>query len=356
MLFNIQVLRAIAAMLVVHAHVASFAGLDLAWTGGANGVDLFFVISGFIIAYVAALDSREFLLRRLIRIVPIYWASTLAIYALVVVAPQLFRSTSSDPVLLIRSLLFLPTGSSVHTSDGIPHPTLNGGWTLNYEMYFYVVYAVSLAISRTWATAVAIAVLVAVIAVVHATSLIESPVAAFYGNPIVFEFVFGMLAFHALRWIGDRPAVGAHTVEKLGLVAAAIGGLVVLAFNYELLGDTSARWLYSGVPGFFVLFAAVLLERRHGLRITNRLAVMTGDASYVLYLIHVYVVLGVTRLVIGHHRFSEVPGQLVDLVLIAIATTIAIGIYRYFEQPILRVLKRKLLKPSVRPAPAASAR
>ena len=78
MLFNIQVLRAVASLLVVHAHAAA-GGLGLSWVGGANGVDLFFVISGFIIAYVASIDSDQFMARRLVRIVPIYWVSTLAL-------------------------------------------------------------------------------------------------------------------------------------------------------------------------------------------------------------------------------------------------------------------------------------
>ena len=292
MLFNIQVLRAIAALLVVHAHAAGPTGLGLRWAGGADGVDLFFVISGFIIAYVAALDPSQFMTRRLIRIVPIYWTSTIALYLLVVAMPHLFHTTSSDPVLLVRSLAFLPTASGVHTEDGIPHPTLSGGWTLNYEMYFYAVFAVALAWSRPRATALAVALLLAVLAAVQLTPLRDHPVAYFYGHPMILEFAYGIAAFHVVRWLEARQKARRRLAAPIepALLAAGVGvGLAAIALRHELFG-AAPRWLASGIPAFVVVVCAVALERVHGLRIANRWAIGVGDASYVLYLIHAYVV------------------------------------------------------------------
>jgi exopolysaccharide production protein ExoZ len=344
-LFNIQVLRAIASMLVVHAHAAGPTGLGLAWIGGNNGVDLFFVISGFIIAYVAALDASQFMTRRLIRIVPIYWSSTLALYALVLLVPQMFRTTSSDPVLLVRSLAFLPTASGLHTGDRIPHPTLNGGWTLNYEMYFYAVFAVALALSRRWVTGIAVAILLAVLAAIQLTPLQDEPVAYFYGHPIVLEFAYGIAAFHVVRHVEARrrarPELRGH---KALLVAGVVLGCVALAFNFEIFGY-APRWLVSGIPAFVVVVCAVLLERIHDVKITNRWVILAGDASYVLYLIHAYVVFGILRLVVRSHRMSELEGQLMTVALIAVATLAAIAIYRFYEQPILRLLKRWFIVP-----------
>ena len=363
MLYNVQILRAVAALLVVHSHAAGVAGLDLAWDGGAHGVDLFFVISGFIIAYVGSLDTSQFMMRRLIRIVPIYWSSTLALYALVLLVPSVFRSASADPELLIKSLLFVPDGSHVQTSDGLPHPTLAGGWTLNYEMYFYVMFGVALACSRRWATLITTALITAVVIVIHLTKLDAVPEAHFYGYPIVFEFAFGMLVFHLLRVAEaaakvTRPGLG----QKWLLIAVVIVGFMVIAFSAMIFGE-APRWIVAGLPSFAIVLAAVVLERVHNVKITNRIAVMVGDASYVLYLIQAYVLYGVIRLVIGKREFAELPGQLLTIPLMALCVVASIAVYKLYEQPVLRVLKRAVIRERPRSAsvseaatPASSAR
>lgn len=343
MVYNIQILRAIAALLVVHAHAAGAAGLNLSWDGGAHGVDLFFVISGYIIAYVSSLDADRFMLRRLIRIVPIYWSSTIALYALLLVAPHLFRSASADVELLVKSLLFLPDGTHVQTSDGIPHPTLAGGWTLNYEMYFYVVFAIALQVAPRAPIALASFAIVIVVFVVNTTGLDRYPEAHFYGYPIVFEFVFGMFAFHVVRWRERiakkfRPSI----FEKWTLMAVVIVGFLLLAFSEAVFGE-ARRWIVAGIPSFFVLVAAVVLERVHGLRVENRFALLVGEASYVLYLIQAYVIYGMTRLVLSDVSFTEIAGQLMTIPLLAFATIVAVGVYRFYEQPLLRLLKKRFL-------------
>jgi exopolysaccharide production protein ExoZ len=345
MVYNVQVLRAIAALMVVHGHAgAGGLGLDYRF-GGLNGVDLFFVISGFIIAYVADFDSDQFMLRRLVRIVPIYWVSTLAIYIIAVVAPQHLRTTSSDGELLLRSLLFIPDPTAVHTKDGLPHPTLAGGWTLNFEMYFYAMFWVALSLSKRFATLIAACALSLVVAIVNLTSLDDSPVAHFYGYPIIFEFMFGMLAFHVVRHVEQASwRHRAPGLQRIALIVIAALALYLLASR--ILSD-DARWFSNGIPAFFLVVAAVLLERMHGVAIKNRVLVLLGDASYVLYLSHAYVVFGTIRLVIGKRTFSEPVGQLVVVGLMAVSCVVAIALYLLVEKPMLRFFKHYLVRTRV---------
>jgi len=352
MLYNVQILRAIAALMVVHGH-AGAGGLGLRFPiGGLNGVDLFFVISGFIIAYVADADANQFMMRRLIRIVPIYWVSTLAIYILAVAVPQYLRSTSSDPQLLVRSLLFLPDPSAVHTKDGLPHPTLAGGWTLNYEMYFYVMFAIALAFSRTRATLITAGALTAVIAIVNLTTLDASPVAHFYGYPIVLEFMYGMLAFHVVR--RAETAGWRERSPRLQRALLVVVAAVALGLLTRVAADAGPRWFSNGIPAFFLVTSAVLLERLHGLAITNRLAVLIGNASYVLYLSHAYVVYGVIRLVIGKRPVTELVGQAIVLGLMVLSCVVAIAIHLGVEKPLLELLKGPLLRHRRRQGVASS--
>src|ERR1700730_5914930 len=137
MIFNIQSLRALAALSVAYFHT-DFGGIRF----GSFGVDVFFVISGFIMAQICQTDSSHFFLRRLVRIVPLYWALTLLIFGLAKFAPWLVYRAPADWADLARSLFFVP----YQNKSGLVQPELFLGWTLNYEMFFYVNVALALLI------------------------------------------------------------------------------------------------------------------------------------------------------------------------------------------------------------------
>ena len=150
-LFNIQALRAVAAFLVVFVHIdrlAELAGFRAGTTVfGNTGVDLFFVISGFIMVVTVTerpQSPAQFFRHRVARIVPLYWLVTLAVFTLALVAPVLLQSTRANPAELLKSLAFIP----YRRFDGQMHPLVFVGWTLNYEMMFYALFAVGMLFSR----------------------------------------------------------------------------------------------------------------------------------------------------------------------------------------------------------------
>ncbi len=132
-----QYLRGLAALSVLVTHALQWPlteiNMGLLKTGRL-GVDVFFVISGFIITTIAGdgrIDPKQFLVRRAFRILPAYWAATLLITILAVAIPSQFRTTIPTIEGLIKSLLFIPSLEP-------KAPLLLLGWSLNFEVFFYL--------------------------------------------------------------------------------------------------------------------------------------------------------------------------------------------------------------------------
>ncbi len=314
----VQVLRLVAALAVVGAHLPAI-------HRGHWGVDLFFVISGFVIALSSHGNSRNFLAKRIIRVAPIYWILTLGVFSIAIVAPMLLNSTSSDPVHLIKSLLFIP-----FDKNGTGHrPILFVGWTLNFEMYFYLVFAAALALSRKYCTAIATCAIfsIYIVALKFGT---EYPLIA-YGDARVLEFPIGMLVWlvYARPEAWQRNAMIIGTVVLIGLaVAAGVAG--------EAAAQRSVL-LPAALSGFAVLAGALWFGRVR----FPALLVLLGDASYSLYLSHAYVIQALDKLGL----FDGGPAQLVAMTLVAVALCLALSAFLWLaiEKPLNGFLRARLL-------------
>ncbi|MFW6752538.1 acyltransferase family protein [Pseudomonas glycinae] len=278
MLISVQALRALAAWAVVCHHFMQIF-FDFEARGpigqlfidkGAVGVDIFFVISGLVIFLSSegkALPPARFLLYRLFRIVPAYWLYTVLMALLVVFARPLLPDQTVDWSHLLLSLLFIPTENP--GGYGI-YPTLNVGWTLNYEMLFYVLFAWALLFRLQVRLLVVAALLFAVCQAWTGFGWVSE----FYRSDIVYEFLLGISIgmFYRRGWIG--PALW---LPLLGIGAA------LLAIYYL---PPDPRLLNWGVPSAVLVMASLALER-HVER--NRLLKLLGDCSYSVYLMHVLV-------------------------------------------------------------------
>jgi len=338
-LYNLHCLRVIAALAVVYFHTTSSAGLALSWDVGSRGVDVFFVISGFIIAYIGTTSPDRFFLRRLIRIVPFYWAATLFVFAMVSVAPQLFRSTSASVPHLIASLLFIP-----HLSvTGEMQPTLILGWSLNFEMFFYVLFALALWISPRRSPLLCAAWLLALVLAIHASGT-DNAILGFYGRPIVLEFCYGIGVYYLFNWCSARrEQLARHGALKWSLIVllvASLAALVVLEKDYR---DIVPRYLVGGIPSFFIVASALLLERLYGLAAKSRLIYLLGESSYIIYLVHPYIVFAALRVAFrGAHDFPLPMLVLLIIGLLALTSAIAVAIHLLFEKPVMAYLRARL--------------
>lgn len=277
MLYSVQALRAFAAWLVVFHHVMqvffdfkaeSASGWFLA-ERGAVGVDIFFVISGLVI-YLSTRDKviapGRFLLNRALRIVPAYWLYTLLAALIIAYANPVMPTQQFDLLHLLRSLLFIPAENPA--GFGL-YPTLNVGWTLNYEMFFYLLFAFSvLAPERLRLPLLAALLLLS-------TGLAAQPwVSGFYANAIVYEFLLGVAlgVAYSRGWI-----VPARLWPMLALLGAA---LAIYLF------DSSNRLLHWGLPSALLVAACLALEPYFR---TASWLKGWGDCSYSVYLVHVLV-------------------------------------------------------------------
>lgn len=188
-LAGVQYARAVAALSVLIFHAAQRSGLDFAI--GARGVDLFFVISGFIMWTVSI--EREttpsaFMIARVKRIVPLYWIATsfLVLGALLGAFPTLRQELSGSHVL--QSLLFIP---HVSPGSGEIWPVLVPGWTLNLEMFFYGLFAVSLVLTPAVRLA-ALSILFLALVAAGVVLRPENAIALTYTNPLILEFIAGV--------------------------------------------------------------------------------------------------------------------------------------------------------------------
>lgn len=254
-LHSIQVLRAVAAMLVVLHHVVAF-------PIGAAGVDIFFVVSGFIIASVGPGDSPgRFLAKRAARIYPLYWLCQSPYFLHAAVTSQLSSK------LVWTSLTLVSLG-------GVSRPVLGVGWTLIFEIFFYLAAAASIAI-RDYKP-----ILAAFLLLFLLNNIEPNAVFGFLGHPLMLEFLAGALIVRLPR---------SRRFALAGVAVAAV--IIALAWNHDLpwgwVYEQSAhelyRFFYWGLPAMLIVYAAVAFEHFFaGIRWTP--FVVLGDASYALYL------------------------------------------------------------------------
>ena len=219
---NLQVLRAFAAVSVALYH--TFYILPGMQIFGSFGVDVFFVISGYIMARILHKSPDFFLRRRIIRIVPPYWLFTFLIYVVALVAPQLLHTTRATSMELVKSLFFIPYAKPLPGGGKLIQPLLGVGWTLSFEMLFYLSLAVGLAISRKKAVWIGVGIVLAALMTSFAFAA-RSDIAQFFAHSNMLEFIFGVLAYYVCREIHAASARRMR-IPALGLCIASVLALI----------------------------------------------------------------------------------------------------------------------------------
>ncbi|KQR73275.1 acyltransferase family protein [Rhizobium sp. Leaf341] len=346
---NVQILRFCAAVLVVFAHVGVEIENRARATGQAFamwhpldwglGVDIFFVISGFIMYYLmhdrfaAPGTAKRFLLRRLVRIVPLYWICTTLMLISIVAAGSMINNNGLDPAHIIASYAFLPWPRA----DGELFPLLSLGWTLNYEMFFYFVFALALLLPKR----LGLGLLVASFALLMIVALVVPPAIwplRFWGNSIIGEFLLGILvAALFLRKVRFSLPVSSLLV---------VSGLTLAVLFFQTGSYlTTPRLVTGGIPAVLITAAVVLGRPAPDGRLSRFLA-LGGDASYALYLTHPFTI----KILAAVGSKLGLPLHVLYWIGFLAAVLVSLLVHLFVEKPIGAALNRRLDTGRARPA------
>ena len=298
-----------------------------------KGVDIFFVISGFIMWVTTVerpIGPATFYWRRFTRIVPLYWILTSVLVVTMLWSPALVRTGQFNLYHVVASYIFIP---ATHPVLGGLRPVLIAGWTLNYEMFFYAAFGAALLLPAHRR-------LVAILAFLSATVLLgtllpSDTVLRFYGSSIILEFGFGV-------GLGAAFMNGLFLPVTLAWLSVALGALALTGVH----STEMPLALTAGFPALAVVAGALSLEHARRVRKMRSLR-LVGDSSYSLYLSH-----GIVLSACGQaaHKL-EVLGRLgtptafflVAFVIFGCAATTgaAIFMFRFVEKPLIRLFQAR---------------
>lgn len=331
----IQALRFIAALAVVVCHATFYAQERLVdgvfrYNAGSSGVGLFFVISGFvmIIASEKLLNTvdgwKQFAARRIVRIVPLYWfATSIKLFALLFTA-NLVLHAEVDWIYILKSYFFVP---AVNVDDHIK-PLLGVGWTLLFEMFFYAVFAMCLFLRID-----AVKFCAGLFGVLALASIFKTdswPTALyFYSDPIVLDFLWGMLAAKLIQQRIYMP-------KTVAMVAVALS-LVYLFMLWRILDWPGGKML-CGIASLLLVYGCASLERQINIRVPQVL-IFWGAASYAIYLFHPLASPAAPEVL---KRIGLISPSLSVLLSVLIAIVVGSIVYALMENPTTMALNKRV--------------
>ena len=316
-----------AAGLGPHPHIGEF------------GVDIFFVISGFIMVVISQNDFGKkgiqwaFLKKRLARIIPLYWLLSGLLIVVILIAPGLVASPDVDLVYWLKSLLFIP---ATHPSGDGLRPVLVVGWTLQFEMFFYGLFAIALFFPRRLGLSLLLFLLVG-IAVLGKVLAPQGTIAGFYSASIILEFAAGICLAVLYTKNVKLPRVMVWLLPLIALVVLAAGWRISAQF------DVDRVWFF-GLPATILMAGLTLSKGVEELPvgvIWRRL----GDSSYALYLSHVFVIAGMGYIfgILGSTDWQMETETRIVFIIVSMVVSCYAGwlLHVLVERPVARFFKSK---------------
>lgn len=303
---------------------------------GANGVELFFVISGFVMiissqSLTGVKDGwQRFAVKRIVRIVPIYWLITTFKLLLLLKTQGMVLHSQLSFWLAVKSYLFIPALNV----DGEYRPLYGVGWTLNMEMFFYMLFGISLAFK--FKPIHFFAALFLPLAILSYFKKPGWPDLAFYADPVVLDFLYGMIAAKLILKGYKMPAKVAIALVTIGLLYLVVPAAIVFP-------NFGTNQMIFGLAAFLIIYGGASLDGAR-IQFSSKL-VYLGTASYSLYLIHPSVA-PLIPAVLNSFGYKQ---PLISIVLsVIVAVFVGIAFYKFCEMPVTNYLKKVLKKSDIK--------
>ncbi len=257
--------------------------------------------------------TMSFIKKRLIRVVPLYWFYSLIFLLLLWLLPKAFgHATIGSIAWVFGSLLFVP----VLNSDGNIAPILNVGWTLNYEMFFYFFFGLSLVFKKRYMW------ILGVIFIGFTIFDYKNFYLDYYSNSIILEFALGIFIAHIYK--KDICISSFYLILLMSLSVLLISSNMFIELEYS-------RVILYGLTFSLLLFTFIHLEKVY--TFNNKYLIQLGNISYSLYLSHIFTISIVFKL-IGNLPLAIIISLIMSIVVASFS-------FKYVEQPIHRYLRRK---------------
>lgn len=320
---------------------------------GCIGVDLFFVISGFVITlvankYVGTQQGINFLVKRFYRINPAYYIATLfglLVYLIRIKLnnQSLVASFKEIGLSLSDSLLILPTSGNMNSFK----PLLLVGWTLSFEWLFYILFFFLIAI-KLRSKAIMLSGLIGLLVIIGQLLPIHDFRFIFITNPIMLEFILGVLICYIylhLRQIQTHVGTGLLALGITSYMLMVMFGFKSVSNYLDVLsGDVSvSRFVWWGLPSSFIVAGCIILEKNGLLSKIwgNKFALLCGDASYSIYLVH-FSTFYLFKITFQNTGLFQSPDALIWLQII-VAVGLSLVFYKVVEKPLLHYMKDRSL-------------
>ena len=315
---NLQELRGLAATLIVLSHIPFFENL-IGTSWGGYGVTVFFLLSGYLLMFSTEKSTERFLIKRIARIIPLFWTVTVFTFVIARLKPDWFNTTVATIPNLIKSLLFIPYVNP----NGNVRPILDVSWALFPEVWLYVVFFIAMKLSHRYRGLISGTVF---------TILFVISIGPAKDNPIFKQYKLsflclplGMVLYYF--WTTGKFNQIIKQLDKLNKVALIVAFWIVgISYNYL----TVSGWNYLGIVLTVIVFIGFLVTDAHTRK--YKLLSILGQISYSMYLIHEFIVKGFSRLIYPLESITIVS-LLLSIACLAVTIMLAYYVNKYFEKP-----------------------